>query len=81
MQQTVIKAAASDMSPVLQIAIRSGAAALLIGLYLYIKEMPLLPGKGKLLPGFFAGLLFTLEYLFVAEGLRFTNASHMVIML
>ena len=81
MQQIVIKAAAPDMSPVLQIAIRSGAAALIIGLYLCKKELPLLPGRGKWVPGLAAGLLFTVEYLFIAEGLRFTSASHMVTML
>ncbi len=81
MQQIAIKAAAPDMAPVLQIAIRSGMAALIIGVYLRMKELPFLPGNGKWLPGLAAGILFTLEYLFVAEGLRFTNASHMVTML
>lgn len=81
MQQIVIKLAAPDMSPMLQIALRSGMAALLIALYLVWRELPLLPGKGQRLFGLVAGLLFTLEYLFVAEGLRFTTASHMVTML
>lgn len=81
MQQIAIKAVAFDMAPVLQIAIRSGMAALIIGVYLHMRELPLLPRNGKWLPGLVAGLLFTLEYLFVAEGLRFTNASHMVTML
>lgn len=81
MQQIVIKAAAFDMSPVLQIAIRSGVAALFIGLYLFMKEIPLLPSRGKCLAGLTAGVLFTAEYLFIAEGLRFTSASHMVTML
>ena len=81
MQQIAIKAATPDMFPVLQIAIRSGMAALIIGVYLRMKELPLLPANGKWLPGLAAGILFTLEYLFVAEGLRFTNASHMVTML
>lgn len=81
MQQVVIKAATPDMAPVLQIAIRSGMAALLIGLYLRLKKMPLLPGNGRWLAGLAAGILFALEYLFLAEGLLYTNASHMVIML
>lgn len=81
MQQIALKAVASDMAPVLQIGIRSGMAALIIGVYLRMKGLPLLPGNGKWLPGLAAGILFTLEYLFVAEGLRFTNASHMVTML
>ena len=81
MQQIVIKAAAPDMNPVLQIAIRSGIASLLIGLYLRMKRLPLLPGNGRWLAGVVAGVLFTVEYLFVAKGLLYTNASHMVIML
>ena len=81
MQQIAIKAATPDVAPVLQIAMRSGAAALLIGLYLRGKGMALLPESGKWLPGLAAGILFTLEYFFVAEGLRFTNASRMVVML
>lgn len=81
MQQIAIKAATPDVAPVLQIALRSGAAALLVGLYLRRNGIALLPGNGKWLPGLAAGILFTLEYLFIAEGLRFTNASRMVVML
>lgn len=81
LQQIVIKAAAADMAPVLQMAVRSGGAALFVGAYLRIRGMGLLPGKGKWLAGLAAGILFTLEYLFLAEGLRFTNASRAVTML
>jgi len=81
MQQIVIKAAAPDMAPVLQMAIRSGVAALVVGIYLRTKGLGLIPAKGTWVAGLLAGILFTLEYLFVAEGLRFTNASRMVIML
>lgn len=81
MQQIAIKAAAVDMSPMLQIGLRSGGAVLLIGMYLRHKGMGLLPEGGKWLAGIAAGVLFTVEYFFVAEGLRFTNASHMVTML
>lgn len=80
MQQVAIKAATPDMDPLLQIAIRSGMATLLVGIYLRGKGSPLLP-SGKWLPGIAAGILFTAEYLFIAEGLRFTSASRMVIML
>lgn len=81
LQQIAIKAAAFDMAPVLQIAIRSGMGALVIGVYLRSKGLGLLSGNGKWLAGLAAGILFTMEYFFVAEGLRFTNASHMVVML
>lgn len=81
MQQIAIKAAALDMPPVLQMAMRSGLAALFVGMFLRSKGLGLLPGNGKWLAGLAAGTLFTMEYLFVAEGLRFTNASRMVTML
>lgn len=81
MQQIAIKAAAPDMTPVLQMALRSGAAAIFVGIYLRSKGLGLLPGGGKWAAGLAAGMLFTLEYLFVAEGLRYTNASRMVTML
>lgn len=81
MQQIVIKAATPDMTPVLQIAIRSGVATVLVGVYLRLKGLSLLPGNGAWPWGLLAGFLFTLEYIFVAEGLRFTTASHMVTLL
>lgn len=81
LQQIAVKAVIADMAPVLQMAIRSGVAALLVGLYLRSKGMGLLPGKGKWPAGLAVGLLFTLEFFFVAEGLRFTSASRMITML
>lgn len=81
MQQIAIKAAAPDMSPILQIGLRSGLAALLVGVFLRCKGLGLLPGQGALPAGLLAGALFSLEYLLVGEGLRFTTASHMAVML
>jgi len=45
MQQIAIKAATPDMAPVLQMAIRSGMAAFIVGAYLRSKRVPLLPGS------------------------------------
>jgi len=36
---------------------------------------------GSLWPGLTVGVLFALEFLLVAEGLRHTSASHMVVFL
>ncbi len=81
LQQTALKAAAPDMAPVLQIALRSGVAALFIAaLVLARRESHALRG-GTWKPGIAIGALFALEYFFMGEGLRFTSASHMGIFL
>ena len=40
MQQVALKAAASDVAPILQIAIRSGVGALLVWLYMVVQREP-----------------------------------------
>jgi drug/metabolite transporter (DMT)-like permease len=81
LQQVMIKLAAPDMAPVLQIGLRSLVAAVLVALFMLCKRQPFSFGDGTLLPGLLAGVLFALEFLFVAEGLRYTSASHVVVLL
>lgn len=81
LQQVAIKAVAADVAPVLQIALRSGAAALIVGLLVMVRRRTLKRVQGAWRPGIAVGLLFALEYLAVSEGLRFTSAAHMVIFL
>ena len=81
MQQVVLKATAADISPIMQIALRSGAAALLVGLVMGWRGERMNLRDGTLRPGLVVGLLFGLEFLLVAEGLRHTSASHMVVFL
>ncbi|HWL53508.1 MAG TPA: DMT family transporter [Chthoniobacteraceae bacterium] len=79
LQQTAIKAAAPDVAPVLQVALRSGVAALLVGLFRgWISRDPWIKGVA-FGPGLIVGVLFAGEFLFVAEGLRYTTASHMAV--
>ncbi|MEN3930722.1 DMT family transporter [Microvirga sp. W0021] len=81
LQQILIKAAAPDMAPTLQIAVRSGCSAILVVLFmLFTKEKISFKGS-PWLAGLFAGALFALEFFLVGEGLRYTNASHMVVLL
>lgn len=80
-QQVAIKLAAPDISPMMQIAIRSGLAALLIFPLIKISHFKNLYAKEYLLPGIWLGILFSVEYLFVAEALRYTSASHTVVLL
>ncbi len=80
-QQIVLKATSAAAAPVLQLALRSGAAAVLVGLYmLWRRERPdFRDGNWK--PGLLVGVLFALEFLLVGEALRLTAASHVVVFL
>ncbi|WP_322044401.1 DMT family transporter [Paraburkholderia sp. J67] len=80
-QQVAIKAVAGDITPMLQVALRSGGAAALVWLLnrIVLRER-WLPGIA-LRSGLVVGALFALEFLFVAEGLRRTNASHIAVLL
>ncbi|WP_051559778.1 DMT family transporter [Marinobacterium jannaschii] len=78
MQQVSIKLAAEDIASVMQIALRSGLAVVLLTLFmLWRRDSLSLRENWK--PGLLAGLLFSAEFFFVAEGLRFTSASHISI--
>jgi len=81
LQQVVLKATAADIAPVMQIALRSGVAALLVALMMLWRRQPMNLRDGTLGAGLVVGVLFALEFTFVAEGLRHTSASHMVVFL
>lgn len=80
-QQIAIKAAAVDVAPTLQIAIRSGVAAVLVALLMAWRREPLALGDGSWKPGLIVGALFGIEFVFLGEGLRYTTASHMAVFL
>lgn len=80
-QQIAIKACAEDMAPTLQIGLRSGAAALLVALWMRWQRTPLRWRGALWRPGALVGALFGLEFILVAEGLRHTSASHMAVFL
>lgn len=79
-QQVLLKMVSSDMSPVLQISLRSGIAAFLLIIVMFWRKDKLI-SKETWKPGVVAGLLFALEFFLVGEGLRYTTVSHMVIFL
>jgi drug/metabolite transporter (DMT)-like permease len=81
LQQIVLKATAADIAPVYQIGLRSGVAAVLVGLMMAARGERMRAADGTWRPGLVVGLLFGLEFLLVAEGLRHTSASHMVVFL
>ncbi|MDO9243043.1 MAG: DMT family transporter [Rhodocyclaceae bacterium] len=81
LQQVVLKAAAADVTPLMQIAMRTGIAAVLVGLLMARRGERIRFADGTWRPGLLVGFLFALEFLLVGEGLRFTSASHMVVFL
>ncbi len=81
MQQTVLKLAANDIAPVMQIALRSGLAALLVLPLLKTVAGTHLYSKIYLVPGMWLGLLFSAEFLCVAQALHYTSASHTAVLL
>jgi len=80
-QQVVIKVAAPDLPAILQVGLRSGISALLVAATLRLRGEKLAGQGNTLVPGLLAGALFAVEFLFVAEGLRYTDASHMSVFL
>ncbi|HEX8704406.1 MAG TPA: DMT family transporter [Myxococcaceae bacterium] len=80
-QQVAIKLAAPDIPSLVQVALRSGISALLVGLFSGWRGERLSFRNGTWRPGLLAGALFAAEFLFVGEGLRHTHASHMAVFL
>ena len=81
LQQSAMKLVAGSMDMTMQIALRSSIAAVLIlALSRAWRRDRWLPGLFAG-PGLLTGALFALEFIFVAEGLRWTSASHMAVFL
>ncbi|WP_353621331.1 DMT family transporter [Variovorax saccharolyticus] len=79
LQQISLKAVADQASPMLMVALRSAVALVLLALLM--RRRGEAPGPGRWKPGLAVGALFGLEYLLVAEALRLTGASHVVVFL
>jgi drug/metabolite transporter (DMT)-like permease len=80
-QQVAIKLTLDDVPSILQLAIRSGGAALVLGALVLWREGRAAFSDGTLLPGVTVGALFALEFLFIGEGLNHTSASHLSVFL
>lgn len=80
-QQSVIKLVADDMSPTLQIALRSGIGMVLIAAVMLRQRVSFALHKGPWKAGLVAGAMFAGEFLLIGEGLSYTSASHMVVFL
>ena len=81
MQQIVLKATAADFTPIFQLGLRSGGAAVLVVLLMAMRGERITLRDGTLPAGLLVGLLFAMEFLVVGEGLRHTSAAHIVVFL
>lgn len=80
-QQISVKLIAEHVTPVMQMALRSAIAAVVLGAYVLRREGRGAFADGGLPAGLLVGLLFGLEFLFIAQGLVLTTAAHMVVLL
>ncbi|WP_038166804.1 DMT family transporter [Verrucomicrobium sp. BvORR106] len=81
LQQVAIKASASEMTPMLQVGLRSLFAALLVAGTMVWRGESLSVRDGTAGSGVWVGLLFGAEFVLVALGLNFTTAGHMAVFL
>jgi drug/metabolite transporter (DMT)-like permease len=78
-QQVAIKLAAPGISLVMQGAIRSGIACVLVMAWARARGIALVQRDGTLAPGALAGLLFAGEFALIYAGLAHTTAARMVV--
>jgi len=78
-QQAAIKLVAADVSLLMQAAIRSAAATLLVLGWAAWRGIPLFARDGTLRAGLGAGLLFGAEFALIYAGLAHTNVSRMTV--
>ena len=80
-QQVAIKGVAEDISPMVQMALRSVMAGCLVGVLAYWRGIRWVDLGRHWVPGLLVGLGFAAEFGFVAWGLTYTLASHMSVFL
>jgi drug/metabolite transporter (DMT)-like permease len=78
-QQVAIKLTAADISLVMQAALRTALAVVLLVAWARWRGIALLSRDGTLSAGLAAGLLFGLEFVFIYAGLGHTAASRMTV--
>ena len=76
-QQVTVKWIAADVSLVMQAALRSIIATVLLVAWARLRDLPLFDRDGTLWAGIAAGILFAGEFVFIYGGLAYTHASRM----
>lgn len=77
--QSAAKAILPEVPPLLQAALRSAGAALLVLLWSRWRGIALFNRDGTLAGGLLAGTLFAAEFAFIFWGLQYTHASRMIV--
>ncbi len=77
--QVAVKLAIHDIPPLIQAAIRSFVAALIVAAWCRLRGIALMARDGTLLPGLAAGILFGLEFICIFQGLAYTTATRAVL--
>jgi drug/metabolite transporter (DMT)-like permease len=77
--QVAVKLAIGDIPPLIQGAIRSFGAALIVVAWCKARGVPLLARDGTLLAGLAAGIGFGGEFVLIYQGLAYTTATRAVL--
>jgi drug/metabolite transporter (DMT)-like permease len=77
--QVAIKLAIPEIPALLQSAIRSTGAVIIVAAWARWRRIPLFKSDGTLVPGLIAGLLFAIEFILLYRGLVFTTATRAVL--
>jgi len=77
--QPAIKLAIHDVPPLIQCAIRSSLATLMVLGLMRLRGLPVTARDGTLVAGLAAGALFGFEFLLIYRGLLYTTASRAVL--
>ena len=77
--QVAIKLAIPEIPALLQSAVRSTGAAIIVAAWARWRGIPLLKSDGTRVPGLIAGLLFAFEFILLYRGLVLTTATRAVL--
>jgi drug/metabolite transporter (DMT)-like permease len=79
--QVTVKIALPEIAPLVQAALRSGGATIVLGCFALASDRSFLKRDGTFWPGLAVGLLFAVEFIALYLGLQWTSASHAVLFL
>ncbi len=80
-QQVAMKGIVSTAAPVMQLALRLTGSTLFFGTWVLVTEGRRAFSDGTLPSGLLLGVMFSLEFLFAGQALKFTTAAHAVVFL